>query len=56
VLGILIPPNRVQIFNTIYVSNDKCNGIDGVMVSVLASVDLGFEPPSGQTKDYQIGI
>jgi hypothetical protein len=28
------------------------------MVSVLASsaVDLGFEPQSGQTKDYKIGI
>jgi hypothetical protein len=28
------------------------------MVSVLASsaVDRGFEPKSGQTKDYQIGI
>ena len=32
--------------------------IGGVMVSVLASsaVDLGFEPQSGQTKDYKIGI
>ena len=32
--------------------------IGGVMVSVLASsaVDHGFEPPSGQTKDYKIGI
>jgi hypothetical protein len=30
----------------------------GVMVSVLASnaVDRGFEPGSGQTKDYEIGI
>ena len=28
------------------------------MVSVLASsaIDRGFEPPSGQTKDYKIGI
>ena len=28
------------------------------MVSVLASsvVDRGFEPPSGQMKDYEIGI
>ena len=34
------------------------NCIGGVMVSVLASsaVDLGFEPQSGQTKDYKIGI
>ena len=32
--------------------------IGGVMVSVLApgAVDRGFEPRSGQTKDYQIGI
>ena len=30
----------------------------GVMVSMLASsaVDYGFEPRSGQTKDYKIGI
>ena len=34
------------------------NGIGGVMVSVLASsvVDRGFEPQSGQTKDYKIDI
>ena len=34
------------------------NRIGGVMVSVLASsaVDRGFEPSSGQTKDYKIGI
>ncbi len=34
------------------------NCIDGVMVSVLASsaVDRGFEPRSGQTKDYKISI
>ena len=34
------------------------NRISGVMVSVLASsvVDRGFEPLSGQTKDYEIGI
>jgi hypothetical protein len=34
------------------------NRIGGVMVSVLISsaVDRGFEPRSGQTKDYEIGI
>ena len=34
------------------------NRIDGVMVSVLASsaVDRGFEPWSGQTKDFKIDI
>ena len=32
--------------------------VHGVMVSVLASsvVDRGFEPRSGQTKDFKIGI
>ena len=32
--------------------------IGGVMLSVLASsvADRGFEPRSGQTKDYKIGI
>ena len=35
-----------------------CNHIGGVMVSVLASsvVDRGFEPRSGQTKDYEMCI
>ena len=34
------------------------NNIGGVMVSMLASsaVDRGFEPISGQYKDYIIGI
>ena len=34
------------------------HNIGGVMVSVHASnaVDRGFEPRSGQTKDYKIGI
>ena len=34
------------------------NRIGGVMVTVLASsaVDREFEPRSGQTKDYKIGI
>ena len=34
------------------------NRIGVVMVSVLASssVDCGFDPRSGQTKDYKIGI
>ena len=34
------------------------NRIGDVMVSVLASsaVDRGFEPRSGQIKDYKIGI
>jgi hypothetical protein len=32
--------------------------ISGVMISVLASsaVDDGFDPRSGQTKDYKIGM
>ena len=34
------------------------NRISGVMVSVLvlSVVDRGFEPRSGQSKDYKIGI
>ena len=41
-----------------YIFNTYCNRIGGVMVSVLASrvVGRGFEPRSGQTKDYKIGI
>jgi hypothetical protein len=40
------------------VSLPHCNGIDGVMVSVLASsaVYRGFQSRSGQTKDYTIGM
>ena len=36
----------------------KYNRIGGIMVGVLASsvADRGFEPRSGQTKDYEIGI
>ena len=36
----------------------KVNRIGGVMVRVLSScaVDRGFEPRSGQTKEYGIGI
>jgi hypothetical protein len=39
-------------------SNVVCNRIGGVVVRVLASsvVDRGFEPWSGQTKYYKIGI
>ena len=34
------------------------NCIGDVMVSVFSSsaIDLGFDPRSGQTKDYEIGI
>jgi hypothetical protein len=41
-----------------YLLSIKVNRISGVMVSVLAlsAVDCGFEPRSGQTKDYKIGI
>ena len=36
----------------------KTNHIGGVMVNVLAlsAIDRGFEPRSGKTKDYKIGI
>jgi hypothetical protein len=35
-----------------------CKHFGGVMVKVLVSnpVDHGFEPQSGQTKDYKIGV
>jgi hypothetical protein len=43
-----------------YLFNDRNahNRISGVMVSLLAlsALDSGFEPQSGQTKDYKIGI
>ena len=40
------------------IPSNEFNHIGGVMVSVLASsaVNRGFEPGSGQTKDYKIGI
>jgi hypothetical protein len=39
-------------------NNNQKHRIGAVMVSVLTSsaVDRGFEPRSGQTKDYKIGI
>jgi hypothetical protein len=45
----IVLPNNVWIL---------INRTGGVMVSVLASsvVDRGFEPRSGQTKDYKIDI
>ena len=38
--------------------SNEVNGIDAAMVSVLTSSaeDRGFEPRSGQTKDYRIGV
>ena len=38
--------------------NSKLNHIGGVIASVFASnvVDSGFEPRSGQTKDFKINI
>jgi hypothetical protein len=61
--------NANEIYNFIYQVEHRtaifficslvvANRIGGVMISVLASstVDRGFEPRSGQTKDYKIGI
>ena len=47
-----------QINHVRYESLTTGNRIGGVMVSVLASitVDRGFEPKSGQTKDYNNGM
>ena len=59
---IILPPIFVNISKNIKYLLTPCtcilNRIGGVMVSVLASsvVDRGFEPRSGQTKDYKIGI
>ena len=46
----------IMILISLHHKNVDCIG--GVMVSVLAwnAVDRGFEPRSGQTKDYLIGI
>ena len=42
----------------IWIFLKRINSISGVIVSVLASsaVDCGFDPRSGQTKDYKIDI
>jgi hypothetical protein len=51
-----------KLFNYLAISYRRpvllCKRIGGVMVSVLASsvVGRGFEPRSGQTKAYAIGI
>ena len=43
---------------SVFILSFDSNHISGVMVSVFASSarDRGFEPRSGQTKDYKIGI
>ena len=49
----------IQVFSTWLNNRVKPdNRIGGVIVSVFASIaiDRGFEPQSGQTKDYKIGI
>ena len=40
------------------ISSYNLDRISGIMVSMFTSsvVDRGFEPRSGQTKDYKIGI
>ena len=47
-----------SIIFTFVASQTRSNRIGGVMVLVLSSstVDRGFEPRSGKTKDYKIGI
>jgi hypothetical protein len=44
--------------NAIFFYHSSRNRIGDVVVSVLAmsAVDRGFEPRSGQTKEYKIGI
>jgi hypothetical protein len=57
---LLFQPTRSQITLCLNVRNIRkyYYRIGGVMVSVFASsaVDRGFEPRSGQPKDYKIGI
>jgi hypothetical protein len=45
-------------YNTCIILYSIINRIGGIMVSMLAlsAVNRGFEPRSGQTKDYKIGI
>ena len=52
----MLPLYILYILITIY--EHVLHSIDGVMVRVLASivVDHVFEPRSGQTKDYKVGI
>jgi hypothetical protein len=48
----------VYAFNIFIVKNIHKNKthIGGVMVCMLLSEDRGFEPRSGQTREYKIGI
>ena len=49
---------NLLLYVRIYLFILSLNRIGGIMVSVLTSsaVDCGFEPRSGQIKDYKIGI
>ena len=49
---------KVLAYNTCIILYSIINRIGGIMVSMLAlsAVNCGFEPRSGQTKDYKIGI
>jgi hypothetical protein len=50
--------NAIMLELNIPSASIRLNSIGGVMVSMLASsaVDRGYEPRSGQTKDYEICI
>ena len=57
----ILKENILKCFRSIndnWLSFVHVNHINGVMVSVLASsaIDRVFEPRSGQTKHYKIGI
>jgi hypothetical protein len=54
----VIVHNSTNINNQLSLTSNQINRIGGAMVSMLASsaVDRGFEPWSGKTKDYKIGI
>ena len=50
--------NDTPAVRTKYLDHSNVSHINGVIVSVLSSsaVDCWFEPRSGETKDYKIGI
>ena len=54
----MIVHNSTNINNQLSLTSNQIKRIGGAMVSMHASsaVDRGFEPWSGKTKDYKIGI
>jgi hypothetical protein len=57
IVGIVLWKGQISVIVYIY-NHYEIHWIGGVMVNVPTSsvLDRGFEPRSGQTKDYKIGI